>query len=327
MPKIITRISESEKRTISLSQGETVLSGLLREGVDVPYGCKSGVCHSCILKSNSSDIPHEAQKGLLSVEKSQGYFLSCCCRPESDIEVDLSSRIDRYPTKIQTIDKISESVWRLRLDKSIAYRSGQYLTLRHTSGITRSYSIASHPIEDDFIECHIRIYPDGKFSHLVENELKAGDCLEILGPYGKCVYEKGAKDQTLFLAGLGTGLSPLYGIVRDAKMQGHRGKVVMLIASSSSSNLYYTQEVGLLQREYSNIEVHYSVQSNETGNGAILPTSDVYSKAAEILPSLEGCQVFLCGSQSFVQRMRKDSFLRGANMSDIRVDEFIRAYA
>lgn len=327
MPLIKVRSSEGEVRRISLSRGETVLAALLKAGYDVPYGCKSGVCHSCMLKSSSSDIPMESQKGLRPVEKSQGYFLSCCCHPTATLEINLGGELDRYQTSICGLDRIADNIWRLRLKKSIAYRSGQYITLRHSSGLTRSYSIASHPVEDDFIECHIRTYADGKFSYLVENQLKAGDPLEILGPYGNCVYEKTDKHQTLFLAGLGTGLSPLYGIVRDAFSQGHLGRVVVLIAAGESTNLYYQEEMRLLQSQYPQLEVHYSVQRNSVTSSAILPVSDVYQTAAEILPDLKGCQVFLCGSSSFVQRLRKESFLRGASLNDIRVDEFLRAAA
>ena len=327
MPQITIKMGESETRTISLSGGETVLSGLLKAGIDVPFGCQSGVCHSCILQSSSKQIPRESQKGLRDVEKSQGLFLSCCCKPQSPMDIHLAGRVDRYPTKIQSLEKIAREVWRLRLDRSIAYRPGQFVTLRHSSGITRSYSIASHPIEDDFIECHIRIYKDGKFSQLVRDHLKAGQQLELLGPYGSCVYENADKDKTLFLAGLGTGLSPLYGIARDALSQGHQGRIVLLIAAAQSGNLYYLDEITSLQNRFPSVEVHYSVQDSGNGAGAILPVSDVYAKAAEIFPSLHGCQVYICGSPSFVQKMRKESFLRGASLADIYVDEFIRAVA
>ena len=136
MPQISVRVGESETRTISLSPNETVLSGLLREGIDVPYGCQSGACHSCMLKSVCAKIPAEAQKGLLPVEKDQGYFLSCCCKPDKDMEINLNDSLDRYQTRIQGLDQVADDIWRLRIDKSIAYHSGQYITLRHSSGLT-----------------------------------------------------------------------------------------------------------------------------------------------------------------------------------------------
>ena len=53
---------------------ESVLNALLREGVDIPYGCQTGVCQSCIMKTEHSVVPRDAQKGLREVQKQQGYF-------------------------------------------------------------------------------------------------------------------------------------------------------------------------------------------------------------------------------------------------------------
>lgn len=331
MPTITIITNEGEIKKITLSQGETVLSGLLREGYDVPYGCRSGVCHSCILRSSSTNLPRDCQKGLAPVDVSQGYFLSCNCKPASDIEVSLAANVERYDARIESLEQIAADIWKLRLEKVIAYRPGQYITLKHKTGVTRSYSIASHPTEDDFIECHIRVYPDGKFSDLIQKELTAGDTLQVLGPYGNCIYDRADQDKTLFLVGSGTGLSPLYGVIREALTHGHRGRVVVLIAALDASRLYFTEEMAALKRRFANLEIHYSIQNDNAefkqASKAILPISDVYQKAAEIFPDLSGCKVYLCGAQSFVQRLRKESFLRGANMSDIRADEFLRAVA
>lgn len=325
MPKITVKDAESEIKMVSLSQGETILSGLLKAGFEVPYGCRSGVCHSCVLRTSSQDIPISAQKGLRPVEKSQGYFLSCCWEPETHLVVNLSKPIERYQTKVKSLDKLADQVYRMRLDKSIVYRSGQYITLKHSSGTTRSYSISSHPVLDDYIECHIRTYDDGKFSQLVRSEIDVGDSFELLGPYGNCVYEKEDKHKTMFLAALGTGLSPIYGVLRDALTQGHKGKIVVLIANASEDNAYFRDEFDALCKKYPSVEVHYSIQSGVSKDKAMLPKSDVYETAAELFPSLSDCLVFLCGSSSFVQKMRKSCFLRGASLGDIRVDEFLRA--
>ena len=331
MPTITIITKESETKKVTLSQGETVLSALLREGYDVPYGCRSGICHSCILRSSSKNLPRDSQRGLAPLDVSQGYFLSCSCKPSSNIEVSLATNVERYDAKVENLEKIAADIWRLRLQKVIAYKPGQYITLKHKSGVTRSYSIASHPIEDDFIECHIRVYPDGKFSDLIQRDLAVGDTLQVLGPYGNCIYDKADQDKTLFLVGSGTGLSPLYGVIREALIYGHRGRVAVLIAAADASKLYFTNEMTALQRRFPNLEIHYSIQNDIADTGqqakAILPISNVYQKAAEIFPDLSGCKVYLCGAQSFVQRLRKESFLRGANMSDIRSDEFLRAVA
>ena len=62
----------SDTKEIVLDEGESVLTGLLRDGVDVPYGCKTGVCQSCMMKSEHSDVPRDAQKGYVKCRRHRG---------------------------------------------------------------------------------------------------------------------------------------------------------------------------------------------------------------------------------------------------------------
>ena len=54
-------------------------------------------------------------------------------------------------------------------------------------------------------------------------EARPGEAVRLQGPVGECFYVPGQPEQPLLLAGTGTGLAPLYGIVRDALAAGpHR---------------------------------------------------------------------------------------------------------
>jgi len=280
---------------------ESVLNALLREGVDVPYGCQSGVCQSCIMKTEHSEVPKAAQKGLREVQKQQGYFLSCCCKPTEPMVVSL-----------------------LRVKKVICYRPGQYMTLWKGDDVARSYSLASHPTQDDYIEFHIRVYQDGIFSPWVAEQLHVGDSIEIQGPMGDCFYTADDKTKPLFLSGLGTGLAPLYGIARDALLRGHTGKILLLMGARAEAGLYYQKELDILQQRYANVEVRYSVQETVPEFAAINSReSDIYSATKMLMPDFSNVKVYLCGAQSFVSKMRKQCFLSGANMGDIHSDVFL----
>ena len=176
MAIIYYKSDASADKKVSLLQDESVLDGLLREGVEVPNGCRSGVCQSCIMQSDHADIPKEAQKGLRDVQKQQGYFLSCCCKPDELMTVSLSNLYKKEQTTV--IDKavLASGIVRLRVKKVMCYRPGQYMTLWKDESTARSYSLASHPTRDDFLEFHIRIYDDGVFSPWVI------DCLLYTSP-------------------------------------------------------------------------------------------------------------------------------------------------
>lgn len=303
---------------------ESVLSALLREGVDIPYGCRTGVCQSCIMKTEYSEVPRDAQKGLREVQKQQGYFLSCCCKPSEPMVVSLSNQYKKEETTVLDKTVLAHGIVRLRVKKVICYRPGQYMTLWKDADTARTYSLASHPTHDDFIEFHVRVYDDGVFSPWVAEELEVGDTLHIQGPMGDCFYSNPDKSKPLFLSGLGTGLAPLYGIVRDALFQGHLGKILLLIGSRTEEGIYYQKELSLLEKEFPQLEVRYSVQEISPELAATNSReSDIYAAAKMMMPNFSGVNAFLCGGASFVRKMRKQCFLAGANMGDIYSDTFL----
>ena len=98
----------------------------------------------------------------------------------------------------------------------------------------------------------------------------------------------------------------------------------MLIGSRTKNGIYYQKEFKILQERYPQLEVKYSVA--EVGSEAMAlqgHASDIYTTAKVLLPDMSGVRVFLCGADSFVKKMRKQTFLAGANMGDISSDAFL----
>ena len=323
MTQLYFKNETAEVTELQLLEGETVLNGLLRHGVDVPFGCRTGVCQSCMMVSPDMEVPREAQKGLREVQKKQGYFLSCCCHPDKPMVVSMSCLYKKEKTEVMEKTRLSSQVVRLRLRKVLSYRPGQYATLWKDKETARTYSFVSHPTSD-FMEFHVRIYPEGVFSQWVADSLKVGDQLEIQGPMGECFYTAETKNQSLFLSGLGTGLGPLFGVVRDALERGHAGRILLLVGARKTEGLYFQRELAILQQQFRNLEVRYSVQEVpeelKTHNG---DSMDIYQTARFLVPDFSGHRVFLAGGATFVQKMRKQCFMAGANMGDISADTFI----
>jgi NAD(P)H-flavin reductase len=309
-----------EQQRIEANNGESVLDTLTRHGHEIPYGCRSGVCQSCLMVAEQGDIPDVAQTGLSDAQVSLNYFLSCQCVPEVPMEV---KRVDakslKQDAKVISKKMLNDNVIRLRLETDLVYQAGQFVTLWKDDVIGRSYSLASLPDKEKFLEFHIKIIENGQFSQWLDKEVKEGDIIQLQGPLGDCVFSAKA-EQPVLMVGIGTGLAPIYGKVRTALDQGHTGPIHLVLGARDAANFYLVDELVSLMNENENFQVRFIAQQGES---PFSQQGDVYDYCKQEYNSLSGWRVFLCGAESFVKKMRKQSFLSGAAMGDISADTFI----
>lgn len=306
---------------VILHERESVLDCLLRHGYDIPNGCRAGACQACLMLSDNSNIPPAAQKGLKEAQKKLGYFLSCRCFPSEPMEVSLSPDVlERIPGVIKEKVILTPEIVAISIDADVDYRAGQYVTLWKNGTIPRSYSLASIQREDRFLRFHVKRYDNGLFSRWAYDAARIGDRVEVQGPFGECFYACAEPFQPLFLAGIGTGLAPLYGIVRDALSHGHQGDITLIIGARHSHRFYLVDELRQLAGKHRNFQVEFIAQVSHSD---FFPTGDIYDYARNRLADLTGYKVFLCGADSFVRRMKKQCFMAGAGMKDISADSFL----
>ena len=317
-----------EDKHLTLKEGETVLDALLCAGHDIPNGCRVGICQSCIMKCDTSEEIAHAQAGLSDAQKTLKYFLSCRCQPSSRINIQRVS-LSSQQTNAEVIDinMLNETVIRLRLKANIDYHAGQYLTLWKGESIARCYSLASHPTLNDYLEFHIKYIVGGKFSAWLRSEAQIGSMMKIQGPLGKCIYA-GKKEQPLLMLAIGTGLSPIFGILQDAIEKNHQGKIHIIIGVRSRESFYLVEELQKITAQNKSISLTFIYQeSTDTitaqNNADFASKGDIYQYCKERFDNLKGYRVFICGAESFCQKMRKQCFLEGADMNAISVDSFI----
>lgn len=315
-----------EERTYSLLEGETVLEGLIRNGVQVPNGCRAGACQACVMQVQEGELPRNSQAGLKNTQQTQGLFLSCQCKPSNPLTIGFTDQAkSRTLAKVKDKENVSAQVLRVRLEKVLDFRPGQYLNIWHgdpEKPLVRSYSIASIPELEDFIELHIKIIPNGRFSRWAADVMEPGEELNIQGALGNCFYVANDPHRPLLFIGIGTGLAPLYGVLRDALLQGHQGKISLILGAREPQGFYLRRELADLQRDYPQLNVNFVCQTfsnypNDIGN------TDIYQFVKQQFPSTKGTQIYLCGGDSFVRKMKKQIFLSGASMVDIHADAFL----
>lgn len=315
MPKLILSGS-----TIEVPEGKTVLEALLESGVEVPYSCQAGVCQTCKMQAIEGEIPPEAQDGLLDTERAENYFLACVARPTSDLSLRLPTERRRFRSEILELERITPEVLILRLKQpeGYRYRSGQFLRL-YREEASRCYSLASLP-EEPFLELHIKKISGGRFSSWLFERADRGEKVEIGEAEGSCFYLAGEPDRPLLLAGTGTGLAPLYGIVRAALRQGHRGEIFLYHGAPSPSELYLHEKLQRLAFEHENF--HYLGCVLE-GEGEGMVRGRLEEVIAERHPELKGWRCHFCGNPKMVEALKMKAFLAGAALKAIYSDPFL----
>lgn len=306
-----------EEKSIICGESEPVLDALLRSGHDIPYGCRAGVCQSCVMAADSGTIPAKSQIGLSPAKVDLGYFLSCQCVPEEPLSVRrVSTSTLSVPGTVLDKTMLNDQVIRLRLTCDLEYRAGQYVTLWRDEHLGRSYSLASVPQVDDYLEFQIKLVAGGHFSQWLYHHVQPGDEIAVQGPLGECIFSA-KESQAILLAAIGTGLSPIYGIARQALISGHLGPINLVIGARNEESFYLKDELQTLSEQYSNFSVDYVCQTDGAEQG------DIYQFCKTKFTSLNGWRVYLCGAESFVKKMNKQSFLSGAAMGDISTDIFL----
>lgn len=73
--------------------GETILDAALRNGADLPYACKGGVCCTCRAKVTEGEVEMEVNYALEHDEIEKGFVLTCQAHPRTErVIIDFDAR-------------------------------------------------------------------------------------------------------------------------------------------------------------------------------------------------------------------------------------------
>ena len=305
---------------------ETLLETLLRHNVEFPFSCKIGTCQSCLTKLIEGDVSTDAQKGLKPTWVAKQYFLACQCHPQNDMTIALPEHDDTaWASKIISLSKLNHNVLQVRLsfDQAQNIKAGQYINLMISDNIVRSYSVANVP--GQYLELHIKLLSNGLMSEWLCQQAHVSSPVYIRGPMGECFYHNPEKKSfPIVLAGTGTGLAPLIGIVRDALENNHDGQIILIHGGVTEVDLYLHETLTQLQNAYPHFEYVPCVlrDSKVIRNASI---DDVLLEKLETIKNI--CRLFVCGPEETTKKLKIKAFLAGVPSSAIYSDSFVTAFS
>ena len=321
-------------RAFTTQAGEAILLAGIRAGIAMPYGCKDGACGSCKCKKLQGTVvhgPHQS-KALSEEEEANGYVLTCCGVPHSDVV--LESRqvtaegalpIRKMPSRVTVMEKMSSDVMRLMLqlpaNEVFAYHPGQYVEFILRDGARRSYSMANAPhtvaAGGGGLELHIRHMPGGKFTDHVFGAMKEKEILRIEGPYGSFYLREDSSKPMVLLAS-GTGFAPVKALIEHMQFKGITRPATLYWGGRRPADLYMDAWVKAKVAEMPNLSYVPVVSDALPEDAWTGRTGFVHQAVLQDFADLSAHQVYACGAPIVVDSAQLD-FTQKARLPN---DEF-----
>lgn len=214
------------------------------------------------------------------------------------------------------------------LHQTFAFTQGQHLTLRamlNGEDVRRSYSLCSSPIEKQW-KVAVKQIPGGVFSTYVNQELKAGDQIELMPPSGRfnTPVSDTAKNYIAFTAG--SGITPILSIIKTHLAQEPNSSFKLFYLNRTVKSIIFKEEIEALKNQYfERFEVFYFLTKERRDiplfNGRFDQEKiEQLTKTFIDIPDTHEC--FLCGPQEMIFFLRDALAAKGLPEQHIHYELF-----
>lgn len=321
-----------------VNSGETVLDAALRQGIVLPYSCRTGSCATCKgrIVSGEVDYGEYQEQALPPSERDQGYALLCQAQPLTDLEVEAREvavaeeiEIKLLPCRVVQLSPIAHDVMEVRIklpqNQRFHYLPGQYIDLLLRDGRRRSFSIANPPDEEGVLELHVRRVPDGYFTNYIFDGMKERDLLRFQGPLGTFFLRDGEEQRPLLFVAGGTGFAPIKAILEYALAEGIRRPMHFFWGARAARDLYMRELAESWQdrHEHFTFTPVLSEPGDDEWGGE---TGWVHEAVTRCYPDLSGHQVYASGPPPMIEALKKSFPEHGLPRDQLFYDSFEFSY-
>ncbi|MFY0627797.1 MAG: ferredoxin--NADP reductase [Reichenbachiella sp.] len=188
----------------------------------------------------------------------------------------------------------------------LQYKPGQFVTLiSNVSGkkIRRAYSLCTSPYVDKNPAITIKRVDGGAMSNHVNDNVKAGDVIEIMEPMGSFVLDiKPEYKKHVFLFGGGSGVTPLLSIAKSILSEEENSKVSLIYANRDEESVIFKSSIEQLQSQHPEklsivqfLENPPQEWTGETGFMTVEKLNEVIIKLKD--PSFSDEEYMTCGPE------------------------------
>jgi len=244
-----TVIVQPSAHQFDIEEGESILDAAMRQNIDLPYGCRGGVCGSCVGFVLKGEVYYDDEPIALDDEmKKNKQALFCIAKTKSDLEISIEELDDvdaldvkQYACHVSSKDRLCHDVIALKItldnNERLQYHAGQYIEFILEDGKRRAFSIANAPHNDDLIELHIRHVDGGLFTDFLFESMPENSSLKMQGPLGQ-FYLRENRQRPIIMMGGGTGFGPLKAMLEHIEHVGFDQPIHMFMGVRALRDLY-----------------------------------------------------------------------------------------
>jgi ring-1,2-phenylacetyl-CoA epoxidase subunit PaaE len=215
------------------------------------------------------------------------------------------------------------------LRETFKFKAGQHLTFRREIGgeeVRRNYSVCVSPSEG-VLKIGVKKITGGVFSGWVNDELKAGDEIEVMAPHGSFCWNFDADTRQEFVAFAGgSGITPILSLIKTALATAPNARFTLLYGNRNSIGVMFLEEIAALKDKYlDRFSVYHFLEEEEEEIDLFNGRLD-RAKAEEIFSGLVRPDnvdaFFICGPGPMMDAVEEALVAKGVGKPRILIERF-----
>ena len=215
------------------------------------------------------------------------------------------------------------------LRETFVFKPGQHLTLKANIGgeeVRRNYSLCVAP-QDDEVMVTVKRIAGGLFSNWANDNLRAGDTIEVMPPHGSFTwdFEPKAANHYVGFAG-GSGITPVMSLLRTALLSEPESRFTLFYGNRDSQSVIFLEALAKLKNRFMDrLQVHHFLAEEsediELFNG-MLDRSKCDDILTHLIDPAEAAAFFICGPGLMMDAVEQSLIDRGIDRDKIHLERF-----
>lgn len=213
------------------------------------------------------------------------------------------------------------------LQQTFSYLPGQHITIRaqiNNEQVRRSYSLCSSPLHNEW-RIAVKKMEGGIFSAFANEQIKAGDTVELLPPLGSFVLQHSEETKRYICFAAGSGITPILSIIKTGLAKQPKSNFTLIYGNRTIQSIIFKEEIEALKNKYiDRFEVIYILSREQTeapvNEGRI--DAAKCEKIFKYITSLAADAFFICGPEEMIFTVRNWLVSKGVAEKKIHFELF-----